>query len=162
MKSTIVSKHKQEIKILLSEKNQLQKQLLSTKKELDSIKLQYQALEEDFLHALRGEDIPSLKGKKIVYIGGLSKWEDEYQAIVQHYQGDLIVPDPNNIEAVCEAIEMADEVICPKSCPNQILCHAARTNCSKFNKPLRSIASRSPKSLQQELSDIVIEIQSLQ
>ncbi len=150
MKSTIHDRLKQEVKTLQLENIQLQKQL-------DAIKLQYQALEEDFLHALRAEEAPSLKGKKIVYIGGLSKWEEEYQAIAQHYQGELILPDPNNIEAICEAIEIADEVICPKNCPNQNLCHAARSSCSKFNKPLRSIANRTPQSLQQELSVIVIE-----
>lgn len=159
MKPTTTTHFKNLIKSLQIEKSQLQTQLKSTQKELNNIKLQYKALEEDFLHAIDNEEIPNLKGKKIVYIGGLSKWQDQYQAIARHYQGELIVPDSNNIEAVCEAIEMADEVICPKNCPNQKLCHAAHSSCTKFNKTLRSIADRTPQSLQQELSDIAIEIQ---
>lgn len=148
------------IKQLQLENTHLKKQLERTQQELDAMRLQYHALEEDFLHALRGEEAPSLQGKKIAYIGGHTEWQSEYQAIVQHYQGELIVPTSDNIEAVCEAIEVADEVICPSDCRNQALCHAARSSCSRFNKPLRPVANSTPQSLQQELSDIAIDIQS--
>lgn len=143
---------------LILESDQLKKQLSELRKELATLKFQYQSLEEDFLHALKGKSSinssANLKGKKIVYIGGHDKSIKEYAAVIQGYQAELITPSNNSIEAVCQAIEMADEVVCPADCQNQELCNTARSSSTKYNKPFRMMENSSPQILQQKLHEI--------
>lgn len=143
---------------LTLESDQLKKQLSELKQELATLKFQYQSLEEDFLHALKGnpstKSSPSLKGKKIVYIGGHDQSIEEYTAVTKRYQAELITPINNSYEAVCQAIEIADEVVCPADCQNQELCNTARSSSTKYNKPLRIVEDSSPQILQQKLHEI--------
>ncbi len=143
--------------ILIFENDQLKKRLNETQMELSSIKLKYLSLEEDFLHSLKNSQGPSLQGTKIVYIGASSQQLKEYEAITKNYQVELITPKNNSYEAVCEAIKLADEVICPQDCKNQELCHSARSSCTEFNKPFREVANSSVLVLQQELDNIAIQ-----
>lgn len=146
--------------ILTQENDQLKKNLQTMRHEIEHLRFQYQLLEEDFLHAVKVKSAPSsLKGKKIVYIGAHNASIEAYHAITRRYQAELIMPKNNSIEAVCEAIELADEVICPADCQNQELCHNAQSSCTKYNKPFRSIENNSPQILQQELAQIAIQIQ---
>lgn len=146
--------------LLTQENDHLKKRLQEMRKELNSLQFQYSSLEEDFLHAVKEKvSNRNLKGKKIVYIGGNTHSIDAYHAITQSYQAELILPKNNSIEAACEAIELADEVICPIDCQNQDLCHATQSSCTKFNKPFRRIENSSPQILQQELAQIAVQIQ---
>jgi len=54
------------LKALQQENERLKIQLAETENSLKTTQQQYQALEEDFLHALHGNTTPDLAGKKIV------------------------------------------------------------------------------------------------
>lgn len=144
-------------KTAVNENHRLKKELQQVKKRLLELTAQYQALEEDFLHLLDSQQPPNLKGRKFVYIGASPTQIKSYKAIVQHYQGELITPESDQVEAICKAIQLADEVLCPNDCPNQALCQAARSSCTRFNKPLTTIENTSPQGLQEALSKIEIE-----
>ncbi len=145
--------------LLIEENDSLKKQLIKLHKEITSVKFQYQSLEEDFMHAVNNKIEISLKGKKIAYIGGNGGSMAEYQKIAKLYQIDLITPKNDSFEAICKAVELADEVVCPLDCKNQELCHSARSSSTKFNKPFRSVENNSPQILQQELKNIAIQVQ---
>ena len=142
---------------ILDEKSELERQVLELQKSLVNLKWQYEALKEDFEHALKGNQFPKLAAKKIAYIGGNKKWQNEYKAIAQYYQSELVVPKCDSIESVCEAIQLADEVICPVNCANQELCQAAASSSTKYNKPLLNLDSDNPKSLVIGLSEIAVK-----
>ena len=146
--------------MLTLENDNLKKKLSEKSEELEVLQFQYQSLEEDFMHALNSKPQENaLKGKKIVYIGADDQALSKYKEITQRYQAELITPENDSHEAVCQAIKFADEVICPEDCQNQKLCYSARSSCTKYNKPFRSIENSSVQILQQELENIYIQIQ---
>lgn len=144
---------------LMQENDILKQKLQEANKYIKDLEEKYFALEEDFVHALQLDSNSSLYEKKIAYIGGKSQWLEDYQVISERFQTKLIFVEKNNIEAVCEAIETADEVICPADCPNQSLCHAARSSCTKFNKPIHEVEDSTPSIFQKKLSEIAIQLQ---
>ncbi len=150
--------HPNHPKHLLNENRRLKQELQAAKHAIAELKAQYQALEEDYLHVLDSQQPPNLNGRKIAYVGASPELIKAYKAIVQHYHGELITPESDRIEAVCDAVQQADEVFCPDDCPNQALCHAARSSCTVFNKPLRTVENSSPQLLQEKLSHIEIEV----
>lgn len=143
---------------LQTENRLLKAQLKQAQQQLHGLRLQYQALEEDFLHLLKEAEAPNLGGKKIAYIGGHPGLSKQYKAIIDHYKGQMILLETEQPDAIMAAIAEADEVFCSQDCPNKALCEMAQRNCQRYNKPLRTVVNSSPQSLQQQLTQIAIEI----
>ncbi|MGC9385933.1 MAG: hypothetical protein ACP5D0_03235 [Hydrogenovibrio sp.] len=149
--------HPNHTQSLQRENQRLKQELHAAKQAFAQLNAQYRALEDDFLHLLEKRQPIDLNGRKLAFIGAPPNLIKAYKAIVQHYHGELIVPNSDQIEAVCEAIQQADEVFCPNDCPNQALCHAARSSCTRFNKPLNVLESNAPHWLQEKLSCFKME-----
>lgn len=144
------------ISVLEHENQRLQQQLRCAESKILELEKRYAALEEDFMHALSVHSTDNLNDKRIVLVGAKSKWLDEYRAISDKFETQLIVI--GNDSELDQAVETADEVICTADCPNQKLCNMARFSCSKFNKPMHELTNSTPANLQKKLAEIALQV----
>lgn len=143
---------------LADDKKRLEAELEASKYKVKHLEAQYEALHEDYMHAITNEH-PDLNGKVITLVDGDKADVRMLRAVSEHYNATLIMPQSE--ETLCYAIKVADHVLCLENCPNQNLCSTTYATCAKYRKPVHLLPSNDVHDFSRQLASLAVEVKPM-
>lgn len=98
-----------------------------------------------------------LRGLRVLLVGGITRIQDRYRAVIEERQGIFEYHDGyvrKGTDALGEQIRRSDVVICPVTCNSHGACMAAKAFGKKFNKPIFMLPRASCSALSQAMNHI--------
>ncbi|OSM01381.1 hypothetical protein MAIT1_01319 [Magnetofaba australis IT-1] len=102
---------------------------------------------------------PDLKGRCLLYVGGVTHLRGRYRDLVKRYNGRLIHHDGGVGDGAARLeslMSRADLVICPVDCVSHDACLRSKKYCKHNGKPFISLRSSGLASLTRELHTMVM------
>ncbi len=140
---------------IANDKKRLEAELEATRDKVKQLESQYEALHEDYMHAITTEQ-PDLNGKVITLVDGDKTDARILRAVSEHYNATLIMPQSE--QTLCYAIKVADHVLCLENCPNQNLCSTTYATCAKYRKPVHLLPSKDVHHFSRQLASLAVEV----